>query len=268
MKQRNTRCTVAATLALAATGLFLTGQPASADVANLNPSNDTMVWHRVGYASYTGANFGSAVDLDLYSYGDGSDLNAFTYIQFDLSALPIDTLNAATLTLTKIEPNPDNGLTGSTRSDTMVDGRVAIYGMLNVAGNTAQNWDESTLTFDSTGDELDVDSVTGVTDPFNVGESRSVDFSTLDVVSGGNTIDTLSDASVTSFIQGRVDDDGYVTFLVDFSDMNGKGFSFNSSESSSGQPVLTLDYTPVPEPSVAFLGGLGLLALLVRRRHA
>ncbi len=46
--------------------------------------------------------------------------------------------------------------------------------------------------------------------------------------------------------------------------------SFSSDEQGGGaglrRPTLTFDYTVVPEPSVALLGGLGLIALLRRRR--
>ena len=41
---------------------------------------------------------------------------------------------------------------------------------------------------------------------------------------------------------------------------------FHSSENTSGQPLLTIDYTPIPEPSSALLGILGL-GLLARRRR-
>ena len=45
-------------------------------------------------------------------------------------------------------------------------------------------------------------------------------------------------------------------------------FQFTSTRDSntSRHPVLTIDYTPVPEPSTAIFGGLGFLALLRRRR--
>ena len=48
-------------------------------------------------------------------------------------------------------------------------------------------------------------------------------------------------------------------------------FRFASTGNTIGSPVfsgpvLTIDYTAIPEPSTALLGGLGLLVLLRRRR--
>lgn len=241
----------------------LSALPAMAVTVNLGASNDSTVWYRPGV--WDGITSGSYTQVDFYSFGDGADIGAYGYFQFDLSSLGSVTVSSVTLTLTQVDANIDEeGLGGhSTRNDTLITDRVQLFGLADVVGNTPQNWTEG-LPYSSTGGEANVSVAANANkagDPFNVAGGRAVDFSTLESVSSG--VITLSDSAVTSFVQGRVDDDGLVTFLLDFN-ATSRGAAVWSSEASSGQPVLTVEY--VPEPSIALLGGLGLFGLLRRRR--
>jgi hypothetical protein len=253
---------------LAATGLFLTGPSGTAATLTLNPSADSTVWQRAGNAAWLGQESGAFEHVDFYSYSTGADLNAFGYFQFDLSALSGLTINSVTLTLTKVTANTDNEGFGthSTRNDSLNTDRVRLYGLTDAVGNTAQNWTEG-LSYTTAGAELDqAGNVNFATDPFDVTNGRAVDFSTLETISGGTVI-TLAHASVNSFVQGRVNADGYVTFLLDMN-ASGRGTAVYSSEAAANQPVLSIDYNPVPEPSTVALAGLGLLAFgsKLRRR--
>lgn len=252
---------------LAATGLGLTGQSAAAATLALNPSADSTVWQRAGNATWSGYQAGAFDQVDFYSFSSGADINAFGYFQFDLSSLSGLTINSVTLTLTKVSANADYEGFGShsTRNDALTTDRVNLYGLTDAAGNTPQNWTEG-LSYSATGAEMDqAGNANFATDPFDVANGRAVDFSALDTLSGGTTI-TLTGASVASFVQGRVNADGRVTFLLDMN-ATGRGSAVYSREAASGQPLLSIDYTPVPEPGAAALVGLGLLALVGKMRR-
>lgn len=232
-----------------------------AAVMNFGASNDTTVWHRDGLPSYTAYVAGAEDQLNTYHFD--ANLNAYAYLQFDFSSLGTIVINSATLTLTKDNAATGNGLTDATRNDTLVTGRVDFYGLNNVVGNTPQNWDESTLSFDTTGSEITVASIAS-----NAGApwSNVTSFAGQDLTPG-NAAATLTGTDLVSFLQTRADDGGLATLLVVNPDTTqGRGIVYHSSEATTGQPVLTIDYTVIPEPSVALLGGLGLLGLLRRRR--
>ncbi|MCP5531641.1 MAG: PEP-CTERM sorting domain-containing protein [Akkermansiaceae bacterium] len=241
---------------------------ASAATVNLSASADSTVWYRVG--QWDNLLSGSYDQVDFYSFSDGSAISAFGYFQFDLSSLgggPTISIDSVTLTLTQVATNPDYEGIGShsTRNDALTTDRVQLYGLADVAGNTPQNWTEG-LSYAQTGGEMNLSveaNASKAADPFNVAGGRAVDFSTLDSVSSG--VVTLTGGSVASFVQSRYNDDGFVTFLLDFN-ASGRGAAVYSSEATSGQPVLSITYSVVPEPSAALLGGLGLIGLLRRRR--
>lgn len=254
--------------ALAATGLVLAGaSSAAAATLTLNPSADSTVWQRAGNATWLGFEAGAFDHVDFYSFSSGADLNAFGYFQFDLSSLTGLTINSVTLTLTKVTANTDNEVFGthSTRNDALNADRVRLYGLTDAAGNTAQNWTEG-LSYNTAGAELDqAGNANFATDPFDVANGRAVDFSTLETITGGTNI-SLTAASVTTFVQGRVNADGFVTFLLDMN-ATGRGSAVYSSEATANQPVLSIDYTPIPEPTIGTLAGLGLLAMVGKLRR-
>ena len=83
----------------------------------------------------------------------------------------------------------------------------------------------------------------------------------------------FTSTGLASSVEGAIGGNLYLLLKKDTEDLVGRNlFNFASSRNLTGSPdvypgpVLTLDYTAVPEPSAALLGGLGLLALLRRRR--
>lgn len=240
-------------------GLASLATHATAATMTLNPTHDATVWNRDTNAAYTDANFGSSTELEIYHFDD--NLNAYSYLQFDLSGIGAgQMITAANLNLTKVQ-NVSDGITGSDRNDTLVDARIAIYGLLDVAGNTPQNWDEAVLTAGNSGDELaggTSDTETNLFDP----PTRSINFDTQEVVTANTTVD-LSSTDFVNFLNSRAG--STVTLMLDNPDSTGgRGMAFGSSESTVASPVLTL--TVVPEPAGLALLCLCGLSLAGRRR--
>lgn len=236
---------------------------ASAVLVNLNPTDDATIWHRDGTAGYGDYAMG-ATETQINNYHFDSNLNSYGYFRFDLSALGPIIINSASFTITQAAVATNNGLTGSDRNDTLVDGRVDFFGLNDVAGNTSQSWSEATLSFDTTGDEI-----TTATIAANAGAPfvNATSFAGQDTVGAGTA--NLSSAQLVSFIQTRVDANGLVTLMNANPDAtSNRGITYNSSEAASGQPVLTIDYTVIPEPTTfaMLLGGAGMLGLIRRRR--
>lgn len=245
---------------------------ASAVTVTLNPVADTFVAHRAGNAADT-ANFGTSGELDVLQFGSG--IYIFAYLRFDLSSIPAGaTIGSASLTLTKVTNTTEAGSPTAARNDTLNGGRFATYGLLDVAGNTPQTWGETTLSFAGTsavGLERNAD--TNLQFDTTTRTISLDDAAGNEVISGGTTA-TISGSGTNAlvlFLQGRIDattNADLATFIVDFptADAAARGYAFGSREAASGQPVLSVTYTVVPEPTAAALGGLGLLALLRRRR--
>ena len=90
-------------------------------------------------------------------------------------------------------------------------------------------------------------------------------------IGAGNTM-AFSSASLATAVDGAVGGTLNLLLKSDVENTTARNlFRFASSRNTEGDPdysgpVLTIDYTPIPEPSAALLGGLGLLALLRRRR--
>ena len=260
-----------ALIALTSLGLAAS---AVADTANFNPSADATVNYRSGNAS-SDTNFGTQLDLDLYySNQVAPGIWAMSYVRFDLSSLAGATITDATLTFTKLASNIAN-ITNATRNDALTTGRFAVYGLLDVAGNTAQGWSETAITGNSVRGTLDheiiadsgtkLDTTTRTVSFDGVGETVTT---TLGSITG------TSGSSLVSFLQGRVDAGssiGWTTFIVDNPDLtSGRGFAFGSRENAGFEPVLSITYTPVPEPStfalLAGIAGMGCVGLRRRRR--
>lgn len=262
------RTRTACVLTCLASGVLTAG--ASAATITLTPTQDTTVWNRDGHP-WQDVNSGGETSLDLHQEGSLA-INAISYIQFDLSSLGAATINSATLGISRISPNPIDPGIGSSRSSgdgNWANSRIDIYGLDNVSGNTAQNWDESTLTFNLTGDEL-TESSADSANPFVGG--TVTDFSSLETIgnndsAAGTDTATLSDASLVTWLQGRVADNGLVTFLVDTTESS-LGIYSKEGAADFGDlsvaPTLTLNV--VPEPSALILIGLGCVACGCRRR--
>lgn len=140
------------------------------------------MWYRDGLPGYSATNYGSDPDIDNYSYPT-VPIIALGYFRFDLGSLPFGaTLDSATFTLAKVTTNPQQSPQGVHSDDAanLVADRFAVYGLQDVPGNTPQNWHESTLTGDTTGEEFSfpganmdppVDTATRTIDLDDAGES-------------------------------------------------------------------------------------------------
>jgi hypothetical protein len=186
----------------------------------------------------------------------GGNIDFRGYLRFNLAAIPAGaTINSATLQLTQVS--------GASRNDTITTGRFALYGLNNDAGNTPQNWDEATFVPADKGTE-DVTTLAGVTD---------LDDNVLGITesAAGTPVQvTVTGAPLGAFLQSRLSDGGLATFILSNDDSNDRGFGLGTKENAdtTTQPVLTIDYTAVPEPATA-LGlaiGLGLVGMAWRRR--
>ncbi len=250
-------------------GFALAGTLHAATV-ELTPVADTFVVHRDGNA-INGQNFGTSPYLDTTQFGTG--IYSFIYTRFDLSAIPAGSIiTGATLTFTKTTNSQTDGNTvsGGGRNDTLTTGRFATYGLLDVAGNTPQDWVETSLTWNDVGDEQIAASNT----QFDT-VTRTVSFDEInEVITGGITAAISGGESdlLVEFLQGRLDagtHTGLATFITDFptADGSARGYGFASKEHTTDPaPVLSVTFTPVPEPGIALLGALAPLALLRRRR--
>ena len=159
------------------------------------------------------------------------------YLQFDLSeltALGSGTLSNATLTLQKV---------AGSRNDTVTNDRFSLQGLNVVAGNTPQDWDEHLLNTDTVGDEWPV----GFYPPdLTNGRLADLDEDAADVTEViADDVITITGADLDAFLQGRVDDNGKVTFVITCED-SGKGYGIASKENSNEayRPNLTLTYVP------------------------
>lgn len=218
------------------------------------PAADTAVWFRAGVPAYGATNYGTDPDIDNYSYPT-VPIIALGYFRFDLTSLPPGaSIDSASLEFTKVSPNPQQSPQG-THSDAdgvLNSARFAAYGLLDTAGNTSQDWDESVLCGDSSG--LEFDGANAGNDPPLDTATRTIDLDGSSETVDGTTA-RVSGAALVSFLQSRLDattHPGLVTFITDIEDpQNGKGYAFHSREAASGRPELVVFYTadiPLPDP--------------------
>lgn len=250
-----------ALLAALAGGSFPT--TTQADTLNLNPSADTFV----RFGTNQNVNFGTSAFYDIFQ--NGTARNYFAYVRFDLSSLPAGAvIDSATLTFTY------NG--GGTRTDTLNTGRLGVYGLLDVAGNTPQNWGETTLVFSGGTQNVGSEYIANGGTSFDT-TTRTISFDGVgEFVTGGGGVGSTAGLNTTTalvdFLQDRFESVGgsFATFIVDSPTTDaGRGYALGSREAVSGFPVLQINYTAVPEPSTfaALAGMLGLGFAASRRRR-
>jgi hypothetical protein len=185
-------------------------------------------------------------------YGAGSGYSG--YLRFDLAAVNVTKVEAATLTLTVHGAIPKPPY----RNDTVVIGRFALYGLNDVAGNTIQNWDEATFNGSDVGAEMDWttgmvvtaggratdldDDVQGITETVTNAATGGWDL--------GTTITITGDALVR-FIQSRVDDDGLVTFILKDDDAAARGYGICTKEYADETYRPRLEITGAVSPKTA-----------------
>jgi hypothetical protein len=188
----------------------------------------------------------------------GAAIDFRGYLRFDLSAIPAgSTINSATLVLTQV--------TGASRNDATNSGRFALYGLDNVAGNTPQNWDEATFVIGAKGTE-DVTTLTGVTDL----DDNVAGITETFVGASPATVVTVTGAPLANFLQSRFGDGSLATFILSNDDATDRGYGFGTKENANllAHPVLTIDFTPVPEPGTLGMLVLSGMAAIIPRRAA
>ena len=188
---------------------------------------------------------GSFPHIDISSVQVSNTATSLTF-QIFLAGNPVATDWGKYMIGISTGPGGDTSGNGWTRPISMQDGMQFWIGSWVDSGNGAQLWQHNgswTLTGNSVGISKDTNSVTLSLDFANLGLSLNDTF-TFDVYSsGGGGGDGAVDAlSVTS------------------ASINNWGDSYQTTTSNA------LSYTLIPEPSAALLGGIGLLALLRRRR--
>ena len=174
-----------------------------------------------------------------------------SYFRFDISSLGAIEITSAQIRLIYSGTASANG--------NMVTGRVALYGLNNMAGNTPQTWDEAT--FSETGTNPPGSEWNGVV-PMDLTTGRLTNLDGDDgvavteslVKTGTNYWDpgawtiTLSGEAVVEFLQGRAYDGGLATFILANDDSNGNGgygLCTKEHETAEWRPLLILEYTPI-----------------------
>jgi len=203
-----------------------------ADTITVGPDADTYISGDVAY--------GSAPHMYLAGAG-----NVVGYLRFDLSEYNVVSIDSATLTL--------KNATGAPRNDNAVVGRFILNGLQNVAGNTPQNWDEATLTAATVGAEW---TANGGEPLVNV---TVMDGETIINTPGANYWDdgartfVVTGDLLVQFLQSRVEDNGLVTFILEFPGGDGRGYGIASKEHGTEdlRPVLELSATVGPKTSAS-----------------
>ncbi len=184
------------------------------------------------------SNVGGSEVVEVLDF-NGNDF--MTYVRFDLSALNIDQVLSAELTFNKVQ---------GIRNDTINADRFEVYGLLDLAGNTPQQWNEYGLAdndlgaeyTNTFGDGLDLSRVANLDAESGADVSESVDNSVAPQRLSGNDL--------VVFLNDRVDDDGFVTFIarVDAGNVRGWGYGSRENADPNLRPTLTMQYSTIPQP--------------------
>ena len=166
------------------------------------------------------------------------------YVRYDLSSLGAIEITDATLTFVRCETYANYGQT---------TGRFTAFGMNNVEGNTAQDWDESVLTWANAGAEWTgaipmIDSVANgrvvSLEPDDGADTVETLIPTADGSTPG-TIVTLAGPDVVAFLQSRVFDGGLATIIIG-NPADSRELGFGTKENTEGYiPSLEITYEPV-----------------------
>ena len=179
------------------------------------------------------------------------------YVRYDLSpeglgvSGPIE-ISDAILTFVRCETYANYGQTA---------GRFTAYGMNNVEGNTAQDWDEGALTWNNAGEEWDgeIPMVSSVADGRVVSFEPDDGADTVETIiptddgSTPGTIVTLTGPDVVAFLQGRVYDGGLATIIIG-NPADNRELGFGTKENTLGYipsleityELITSAYSPIP----------------------
>ena len=227
-------------LILAAAAFAASGSAIADNTVELTACNDTFI-----RGGRTHLDNGVANSLD-FRY----DFTA--YFQFDMSELSIENVLGATLTLHKV---------AHVSNDSMSSGGVDVFGLSDSADNTRQNWHEledfnphdatKGLDFRNVGDEWKPGTGAVAESLMNLDSNREADVTeTIDNTTG---VFTLSGPDLVTFLNRRAHDGGLVTFVLEPTNRNGKGWGWATKEHNDAtlRPTLTIKFTDgtvVPEP--------------------
>lgn len=191
--------------------------------------------------TYTRANQSAGNDevLEVLDNGGGDFM---AYIRFRLGGLNIEQVTSAELTLHKVP---------GIRNDTIVTSRFEVYGLLNQSGSTPQDWSESSLADGGIGEEYSNTGGDGIDTSrvFNLDQESGADV--VETVNNSITAQTLTGPDLVSFLNERVDDDGFVTFitLVDAGIVRGWGYASKENADANLRPTLQLEFTQTDRPA-------------------
>jgi hypothetical protein len=152
----------------------------------------------------------------------------------------------------------------------------------DVVGNTPQDWNEATLSYNTSGDEVPGDGDATTQDLGTIGTSGTEDLWLLGDLPGlnpnpgGESVD-FSSTELVDFLNSRAG--GLATLLIVNSDGTNRELLFGTREAAGSAPTLTINPTggalaasntlaAVPEPSTAMLLTIAMACGLARRRSA
>ncbi len=193
---------------------------------------------------------------DPYIVVHGGSIDRTGYVRFDLSALQGMNIESATVTFNMHGSIPKPPY----RNDSIVTGRISLYGLNDVAGNTAQNWDEALLTSSTTGAEADWTTGTiitagGLTTDLD-GDVNGVTEAVINAAAGAAALGTkvtVTGATLVSWLQSRVDAGGLVTFILKNDDGSDRGFGFCSKEYADVTYAPKLEVTAKAKLNVVYV---------------
>ncbi|KAF0094250.1 MAG: FG-GAP repeat-containing protein [Puniceicoccaceae bacterium 5H] len=186
---------------------------------------------------------GNTIYIRSRDFASGPVRHNVAYLRFHVDDLSDAEIYTASLRLNRVG------------GDFAVEGRVAIYGLLDLPSNLVQDWTTDTFAYGAEFDPSmysDGASVPGAT-PITL--SQVEDLSDLETVTEYTTI-TLTDDAFVDFLQSRADDDGNVTLIVTMPSQGGNDkyyeLASDTYDDASLRPVLEIAYGPagLPAPPV------------------
>jgi hypothetical protein len=255
---------------LATTFLLASAALASAASISITTADgtgaDTHIRSDVGGASPNNAfNYGAATAMLLGSNAGNSPTGALNLLmRFDLAALQAATGGSA-ITVNSVTLSFVTTSAGGSSGGLPFTVGLFDYGFAFVEGTASGTAQAGSSTYNNPAGG-GADTTAGGT------AGTSLQSISVTTVAGATTWTFSTSSAFVSDLQGAYTGSGASTVNYLLKETGGLAtdqnfIRVNSGEASTGlKPTLTIDYTVVPEPSAALLGGLGLLALLRRRR--
>jgi autotransporter-associated beta strand protein len=182
-----------------------------------------------------GVNAGTAQTL-VVADNNGSGGDVMAYLRFDLSGVDLTGLTNAYLTLQKLG------------GDTITSDRFDVYGLKNLAGNTPQNWSETTLATAGLGAEYTATAGNSVdlTRVVNLSSEGTSGADVIEQVSNSGSPQHLSGVDLVQFLRDRKADGGLATFITLVDAGAPRTWSYGSRENPTValRPTLRLEYVP------------------------